>query len=764
MNVELQTFILFSLGIDLILCTVLVFLWLRHSDEKHALAWAIGQCALTAGTISWYLGSTELPRHALGILSLTVCAAGFWAGTEAFLGDLDRKRLLRASAMLAAAGAVVYLATRAQPELLANASGGCLGILFLWVGYRLVSSRNHYRLLGMVFLLRGVYNMANGFELLPSHYGVWILCSFVVKAVSTLCLIHAVQEKVQQRYTHAIDSLGKGFLVYDRDGVIRTANERCVQLLGSPGVAQLIGSHVADWLSDLSRQVVAAHFQRFAAATHYPYVETTVLHHGTSSELPVELIASPHYERGQLHCMLLVMDITERKKKDDQLYRAAHYDQLTGLHNRHGLSLELARVLDSAQRDGSACAVLFIDIDKFKRINDSFGHAAGDQLLVQMAQVLGACLRPGDLLGRYGSDEFVLVRAGLAAGAAQAMAAACGEQVLRALSRRFELAPHAITVSASIGVACYPGDGADAATLVRHADIAMHDVKKSGRGELRFFDPAMSAYARDALVIDGALRSAIAADELRLVYQPIVDARTGRMDKVEALLRWHSATLGVVGPDRFIPVAEDSDLITELGAWVFEQACRQLGAWRAQLPQLTVSINVSARQLLDPAFIGMVEQALVQHGLAPRQLELELTERVLIGDGDQVRVALGRLRELGVSISLDDFGTGYSSLSYLTQFQINTLKIDRSFVTDMVASQRSNALVATIVAMGQSLGLQLVAEGVETAGQASALEAMGCHYLQGYHISRPVAAAQLLQFAANVVPTNASLDAPTMPA
>jgi predicted signal transduction protein with EAL and GGDEF domain len=368
------------------------------------------------------------------------------------------------------------------------------------------------------------------------------------------------------------------------------------------------------------------------------------------------------------------------------------------------------------------------------------------------------------LLGRYGSDEFVLVRAGLAAGAAQAMAAACGEQVLRALSRRFELAPHAITVSASIGVACYPGDGADAATLVRHADIAMHDVKKSGRGELRFFDPAMSAYARDALVIDGALRSAIAADELRLVYQPIVDARTGRMDKVEALLRWHSATLGVVGPDRFIPVAEDSDLITELGAWVLEQACRQLGAWRAQLPQRTVSINVSARQLLDPGFIGMVEQALVQHGLAPRQLELELTERVLIGDGDQVRVALGRLRELGVSISLDDFGTGYSSLSYLTQFQINTLKIDRSFVTDMVASQRSNALVATIVAMGQSLGLQLVAEGVETAAQASALEAMGCHYLQGYHISRPVAAGQLLQFAANVVPTNASLDAPAMPA
>ena len=219
------------------------------------------------------------------------------------------------------------------------------------------------------------------------------------------------------------------------------------------------------------------------------------------------------------------------------------------------------------------------------------------------------------------------------------------------------------------------------------------------------------------------------------------------MDKVEALLRWHSASLGPVGPDRFIPVAEDSGLIIELGAWVLDQACRQLAGWRDSLPELVVSINVSARQLLDPAFIGLVERALSGNGLAPGRLELELTERVLIGDGAQVRGALGRLRELGVSISLDDFGTGYSSLSYLTQFRIDTLKIDRAFVTDMVDSQRSNALVATIVAMGHSLGLQLVAEGVETAGQARALEAMGCHYLQGYHVSRPVDAAALQRFA-----------------
>jgi diguanylate cyclase (GGDEF)-like protein/PAS domain S-box-containing protein len=729
MNVDPQTFILFSLGVDLILCAVLVFLWLRHSDERHAFAWAIGQFSMGAGTALWFLGPDDWPRSALTVLALTVSAAGFWAGTEAFLGNLAGRHLRRAAAAFAAGGVLVYACSVAFDVDISVLTAYGYGITFLWVGYRLLGSRHHYRVLAMVCLLRGAFNLANGMQLVPPVFEGWIILSFLVKSVSMLCLIHAAQEKIQKRYTDAIDSLGKGFLVYDRAGVIRTANERSVQLLGSPGVPQLIGSHVADWLTNITRPMVAEHFARFAGAAAYPYVETTVLRHGAGRELPVELIASPHYERGQLHCMMLVMDISERKKKDDQLYRAAHYDNITGLLNRHGVTQELARVLARAGEGSLECAVLFIDIDKFKRVNDSFGHATGDQLLRQMAQLLRTCLCAGDLLGRFGGDEFVVVLPGLPAGSAAVMAASCGEQVLRALGQSFALAPHAITVSASIGVACYPLDGADADTLVRHADLAMHDVKKSGRGELRFFNAGMSAYAREALVIDGALRSAIAGGELRLVYQPIIDARTGRMDKVEALLRWHSATLGVVGPDRFIPVAEDSGLIIELGAWVLDQACRQLAAWRGALPHLVVSINVSARQLLDPAFIVLLEHALAAYGLAPQQLELELTERVLIGDGDQVRAALGRLHELGVSISLDDFGTGYSSLSYLTQFQIDTLKIDRGFVTDMVDHRRSHALVATIVAMGGSLGMKLVAEGVETADQARLLGAMGCHYL-----------------------------------
>ena len=297
-------------------------------------------------------------------------------------------------------------------------------------------------------------------------------------------------------------------------------------------------------------------------------------------------------------------------------------------------------------------------------------------------------------------------------------------------------------------IACYPWHGTDSDTLIRNADIAMYEAKKAGRGELRFFNDAMNAAAKDALVIDGALRGAIEAGEFHLVYQAITDARSGKLTKVEALLRWNSSLLGPVPPDRFIAVAEDSGMIVALGAWVLEQACHQLALWRGgALGEVSISINVSARQLGDPAFVALVTQALSRNGLHPRQLELELTERVLIDDGGTVHSVLEQLRALGVSISLDDFGTGYSSLSYLTQFHLNTLKIDRAFVMDIEHSERSNNLVHAIIAMGHSLGLQLVAEGVETAGQAAILEKMGCHYLQGYHIARPVVPDDMLRFA-----------------
>lgn len=759
MSLDPQIFILFSLGVDLILCVVLLFLWLTHSDEQHALAWAVGQMAMAAGTANLFLASAVEPRYGLAALLLTISAAAYWAGMEIYLCTARRKQLQRGLFGFASAGCLIYISWLQTGWGVETVIACSYGLIFLWIGWRLLMQEGHYRFFGVVFILRGIFNLANGFDLVPLVYEVWMIWFLLVKAISMLCLIHAVQEKIQQRYSRVIDSLSKGFLVYDRDGVIHSANERCALLFNCSRADKLVGTHVADWLPGISRARVAGHFTRFAAAKHYPYVEMLVLQDAKEQELPVELIASPHYERGQLHCMMMVMDISERKKKDDQLYQAAYFDPVTGLRNRYGVSRELARLLARALRNSQACAVLFIDIDKFKRVNDSFGHVVGDQLLVQMAKLLRNTVRADDVIGRFGGDEFVVVMPDLPAGTETAMAASCGQHILAALHERFDLAPYTISVSASIGVSCYPQDGDEADILVRHADIAMHDVKKSGRGELRFFDTHMGAYARDALVIDGALRSALDSDELLLVYQPIVCAYSGRMEKVEALLRWHSAKLGVVAPDRFIAVAEDSDLIIELGGWVLAEACRQLDNWRETMPGVVVSVNVSARQLLDPAFLDMIERLLARYCLAPHQLEMELTERVLISDGEQVRIVLGRLQTLGVSLSLDDFGTGYSSLSYLTKFQFNTLKIDRTFVTDMVEQARSSTLVATVITMGHSLGLKLVAEGVETAVQANALASMGCHYLQGYHVSRPVAPTELVGFYA----TTPSKDAYTRP-
>ena len=418
------------------------------------------------------------------------------------------------------------------------------------------------------------------------------------------------------------------------------------------------------------------------------------------------------------------------------------------MRGHRALSEALAREVAQCREQGRECVVLFLDLDKFKRVNDSFGHATGDDLLRQTAQRVRGLLGPNDLLARFGGDEFIVVLPDLAAGSAEPAARRCGEHILSALSARFQLLHHAIGVSASIGVACYPALGSDSDTLIRNADIAMYEAKKAGRGELRFFHDSMNAAAKSALEIDGALRGAIDNNEFRLVYQAIVDARTGTLTKVEALIRWHNAQLGHVPPDRFIPVAEDSGMVVAVGAWVLEQACSQMAAWRdGPLGAVTVSINVSAWQLADPFFVALVQQTLARHGLQPRQLELELTERVLIDDGGHVHSVIDRLRALGVGVSLDDFGTGYSSLSYLTQFHLNTLKIDRAFVMDIEHSDRSNSLVHAIIAMGHSLGLKLVAEGVETAGQAAILEQMGCHYLQGYHISRPIAPEALLDFA-----------------
>ncbi|HEX5342875.1 MAG TPA: EAL domain-containing protein [Duganella sp.] len=609
--------------------------------------------------------------------------------------------------------------------------------------------QNHYRVLGITLILRGGFNLLSAANYSPEWITIWFTVTSILKVLSMLGLVYAVLDEIQQRYGRTIDSLSHGFLIRDRRGFVHIANERCARLLGFNNAKELIGLHVCDLLPNLTREMADQYFRRFEIkGAQFPLSDTAVVRLCNGNSLPVEMLGSPYFERGQLFALVQLLDITERKKKDDLLYQAARIDPVTGFFNRHALSARLEQELAKAGRDGRECALLFIDLDKFKRVNESFGHAAGDELLRTAAGRLHGLLRPEDVLARFGGDEFIVLIPDLPPGGAAQMAADCASAIIASMGRGFELSYHAISVTASIGIAWYPQHGSDSDSLVRNADIAMYEAKKAGRGEQRVFNDAMNAAAKDGLVIDGALRGAIEAGEFRLVYQAITNAHTGKLTKVEALLRWHSSLLGPVPPDRFIPVAEDSGMIIALGTWVLEQACRQMGEWKQSvLDDVTISINVSACQLAAPDFVTLVSQALMRNKLAPHQLELELTERVLIEDAANVQAVLARLRALGVGISLDDFGTGYSSLSYLTQFHLNTLKIDRAFVMDIEHSERSNSLVQAIIAMGHSLGLQLVAEGVETAGQAAILEKMGCHYLQGYHIARPAAPDELLRFA-----------------
>jgi diguanylate cyclase (GGDEF)-like protein/PAS domain S-box-containing protein len=737
---------------DAILSALLVFLWLMQRKEKHALFWGAGQLAVMAGGLMWFKGAelVALPlRLYLCALFLTIGMAGYWAGIQFFIGKLRSWHMRWMLPGIFSVSGIFYFIWHQDNNWLVPGSAILFALVMLWAGTRLVSVHHRYRLLGLTLMLRGGFNLLSAASLTPDMYAVWFVGTSVLKVLCMLGLIYAVQDEIQQRYARTIDSLSHGFLIRDRRGYVHVANERCAKLLGFNNARELIGLHVCDLLPGLTRQMADEYFLRFEAeGAQYPLSDTATLNLGNGQILPVELLASPYIERGRLYCLVQLLDISERKKKDDLLYQAARIDPVTGYFNRFALSSRLALELDKAAAAGRECAVLFVDLDKFKRVNDSFGHAAGDELLRTAADRLHHVLRPDDVLARFDGDEFIVIIPDLARDSAEWTAVNCASEIIAAMGRGFDVSYHTLSVTASVGIACYPQHGTDSEVLIRNADIAMDEAKKAGRSEQRVFHDAMNAATKDGLLIDGALRGAIEANEFYLVYQAITNAHTGKLTKVEALLRWNSSLLGPMPPDRFIPVAEDSGMIIELGTWVLEQACRQVGKWKQSvLNDITISINVSALQLADPQFVTLVSQALVRNGLSPHQLELELTERVLIEDAVNVQTVLAQLRALGVGISLDDFGTGYSSLSYLTQFHLNTLKIDRAFVMDIEHSERSNSLVHAIIAMGHSLGLQLVAEGVETAGQAAILEKMGCHYLQGYYIARPIPPDELLGFA-----------------
>ena len=434
-------------------------------------------------------------------------------------------------------------------------------------------------------------------------------------------------------------------------------------------------------------------------------------------------------------------DITERKEAGERIAYLAHHDVLTGLPNRVLLRDRFAHALALADRHGSHLAILFLDLDNFKMVNDTLGHAAGDRLLQAVAAQLRDCVRDTDTVSRQGGDEFVVLLNDVHHTTTVERVAG---KILERLATPLDIDGNVLTTSASIGICVHPEDGRDFDLLLQKADTAMYAAKEAGRNGYRFFNGEMNRHAQEHLRLQHRLRQALAGGELTLHYQPLIELAGGRVVGAEALLRWSDPELGDVSAARFIPVAEDCGLIVPIGAWVLEEACRQAQRWGdAGLGDLTISVNLSSLQLRRGDFVESIAAVLDRSGLAPQRLELELTESVLLHDSKLTLETLGRLKATGVRLAIDDFGTGYSSLSYLRRIPIDTLKIDRSFVRNVATDPDSAAIVHAILQLARSLCLGAVAEGVESTDQVEFLRAAGCAQAQGYLFSPALSAVEL---------------------
>jgi diguanylate cyclase (GGDEF)-like protein/PAS domain S-box-containing protein len=466
---------------------------------------------------------------------------------------------------------------------------------------------------------------------------------------------------------------------------------------------------------------------------HYVWFETTLrLMKGTSTEETKEILC-------------ISRDISERKRMEQRLHDLARTDHLTNIANRVLLSERFADGLAQARREGSLLAMLMIDVDRFKNINDSLGHGVGDALLKLIASRLMSCLRDRDTLARWGGDEFVLLLPGLID---SDIAVTIAERCINSLKEPFVVDGQSLRITLSIGISVAPDSAADSETMLSNADTAMYRAKARGGNCLVMYTAQMSEGARSRLSMENALFHAIERHELLLHYQPLISTRTGRLAGVEALIRWKHPERGLVSPAEFIPIAEETGLIGAIGEWVLRTACTQMDSWyRRGLPRIAVSVNVSSRQFRQDSLANTVKAVLDETGFDPKLLELELTESLLMDDIERSRTILSELKSLGVSVALDDFGTGYSSLSYLKGFQLDTLKIDRAFTAELMTSETNASIVRATIGLAKGLRLRTVAEGVETRAQADFLAKQGCDVLQGFLFARPMEPEAFLSFA-----------------
>jgi len=463
------------------------------------------------------------------------------------------------------------------------------------------------------------------------------------------------------------------------------------------------------------------------------------------SVFSVNILGAPASYNGRPASVGTVVDVSDRKMAEQKIRELADFDVLTGLPNRRLLRDRVTQLLATAERQETPLAVMFLDLDHFKRVNDSLGHSVGDELLCAVAQRLGTAVRRVDTLARLGGDEFIVALPGTHA----TDAADVARRLIDTCNHPYQVAGHELIVTASIGISIVPQDGNDFEVLLRNADAAMYKAKELGRNTFQFYAADMNTATLERLMMESSLRRALRNKEFVLHYQPLVSLQSGLIIGVEALLRWQHPDLGLIMPDRFIQVAEETGLINPIGDWVLCEACRQAQAWiDAGLPPLIMAVNVAPVQFRQNGFIDVVAGALAASGLAASLLELEVTERTVMNDADINIGTLAALHRMGVELSLDDFGTGYSSLAYLKRFPVAKLKIDRSFVRDLETDADDQAIASTIVSMGRNLRLTVLAEGVETRQQLDLLRRMDCDMAQGFLFSRALPAddvAELLR-------------------
>lgn len=456
-------------------------------------------------------------------------------------------------------------------------------------------------------------------------------------------------------------------------------------------------------------------------------------------------IATERDDKGAIRRhMGIFRDVSEARDTAEKLWQQTNFDPLTKLPNRSLFLDRLLQALVLAGRSNRRAALVFLGLDGFKNINDTLGHTIGDKVLEEAARRFQTALRKGDTLARFGGDEFTAVLTDIATVDEV-------EQVVRALleclAEPFLIEAHQILISCSIGISLWPGDGDDVEAVMRNSTSAMRKAKDAGRNTFRFFTPSMDARAQARSRLASELSDALEHDEFTLVYQPVIDVPTGRVAGAEALLRWHNRFIGSISPDQFVPLAEEMGLILPIGDWLLTAACREAASWRGlAVPPLRVAINVSPRQVQQGDIAGALERALEVTGLSPDVVTIEITESLLLASGEEVLSKIHRIRDLGAKIAVDDFGTGYASLSYLKHFPVDVLKIDRSFVANVLDNAEDARLVEAIIALGHSLGMQVVGEGIETAEQMTFLAERGCDLVQGYRFSPPLAADRFKDF------------------